>query len=117
MKKFATALAVLAVGGCATIVRGTDEQVQFMSEPSGASVQTSIGLSCPITPCTIPIPRKHEFVATFHLPDHEPQNVAVATRLAGAELLASPATCYLAAWWGWRWMYPTVPPWITLPTQ
>jgi len=83
MKKFATALAVLAVGGCATIVRGTDEQVQFMSEPSGASVQTSIGLSCPITPCTIPIPRKHEFVATFHLPDHEPQNVAVATRLAG----------------------------------
>ena len=45
MKKFAMVLAVLAVGGCATIVRGTDEQVQFMSEPSGASVQTSIGLA------------------------------------------------------------------------
>ena len=43
MKSIVIVLAALATGGCATIVRGTDEPVQFISEPAGAAVNTSIG--------------------------------------------------------------------------
>ncbi len=47
-------------------------------------MKTSAGHVCAATPCTIEIPRKTEFIATFELPGYEPKQVSVATRLAGA---------------------------------
>ncbi|MCP8938973.1 translation initiation factor 2 [Alsobacter sp. SYSU M60028] len=73
----------LALAGCATVTRGTTNQVTFTSEPSGAEVKTSIGHGC-TTPCTIEVPRKSEFVATFSLEGYKPAQVPVATRVAGA---------------------------------
>ncbi len=35
----AAAVAVLAVGGCATIVSGGDQKVDFQSDPSEASIK------------------------------------------------------------------------------
>src|SRR3712207_2745830 len=77
------ALAALPLGACATVTRGTTEQVAFQSEPSGAEVTTSTGLSCSATPCSIEIPRKDQFIATFTKPGYRPQQVTVGTQVAG----------------------------------
>lgn len=79
----AVAVLALGLGGCATVTRGMSEQVNFTSEPSGASVRTSTGLHCPATPCTFDIARKTEFTAVFSLPGHVDQSIDVVTEIAG----------------------------------
>jgi hypothetical protein len=76
---------VLAVclGGCASVTRGTTDQVQIVSEPPGADVRTSMGHNCQ-TPCTLQFSRKDEFSVTFSKPGYEPQTIAVGTRIAGS---------------------------------
>jgi len=59
------------------------EQVNFTSEPSGAAVRTSIGLTCPATPCTFDISRKSAFTAVFSMPGYADQEINVTTDLAG----------------------------------
>ncbi len=77
------ALAAAPLAACATITRGSDEPVQFVSEPAGAEVRTTLGYGCPTTPCTLQIPRKDSFVATFELPGHRSEQVVVSTRVSG----------------------------------
>jgi hypothetical protein len=79
---FVTAAALL-VAACATVTRGTTNQIQIMSEPSGASVRTSLNQTC-TTPCTLTVGRKDEFSITVSLPGYVDQIVEVKTRLAGA---------------------------------
>ena len=79
---FACAVA-LALGGCATVTRGTDDQVQINSDPQGATVQTSLSQQC-LTPCTLKVGRKDEFSVTISKPGYTPQTVFVGTKLAGA---------------------------------
>ena len=76
-------LAGLALAGCATVTRGTSNQVQIVSEPSGATARTSLGHQC-VTPCTLQVGRKDEFAVVFTMPGHEDQTVNVRTQLAGA---------------------------------
>lgn len=85
MKHELASLPVIAVlmAGCATVTRGTTEQVTFTSEPAGAAVETTSGLRCAATPCTFDIARKSEFSATFLLPGYEEQKVDVVAELAG----------------------------------
>jgi hypothetical protein len=45
-------------------------------------VRTTSGLVC-ITPCSLPVGRKDEFVATFTKPGYEPVSVPVVTRIGG----------------------------------
>ena len=73
----------LAVSGCATVTRGTTEQVQITSEPSGADVRTSMGPTC-ITPCTLQVSRKDEFTVTVSKPGFVEENVPVRTQVAGS---------------------------------
>lgn len=73
----------LSVSACGTVTRGSNEDVTFNSDPPGAKVQTSTGLVCQATPCTFPISRKQEFVATFELPGHLSQQIAVKTEVSG----------------------------------
>ena len=79
---FACAVA-LALSGCATVTRGTDDQVQINSDPQGATVQTSLSQQC-MTPCTLKIGRKDEFSVTIAKPGYAPQTVFVGTKLASA---------------------------------
>ena len=74
---------MLGLGGCATIVRGSDETVQMNSEPAGAQVRTDVGLSCPATPCEIKVPRKSEFTATFVKEGFKDQRQFVAAKFSG----------------------------------
>ncbi len=70
-------------GGCATVTRGTTNNVGFNSQPSQAEMRTSNGLGC-ITPCSLVVKRNEEFVATFTKPGYQAKQVEVKTQLAGA---------------------------------
>src|SRR5262245_29763899 len=102
----------LTLTGCATVTRGTTEQIQFDSKPVGAEVRTVMlpvcdeecaerqsatqdvgtravqpgkresGPSC-VTPCTVTIDRARVMLATFSKPGYEPQTVRVTPQVAG----------------------------------
>lgn len=82
-KPFIICLAGVSLAGCATVTRGTTNQVQIVSEPSGASVRTSMGHQC-VTPCTISVSRKDEFVVSYSMPGYEDAQVQVKTGIAGS---------------------------------
>ncbi len=88
MKPFLAALTALSLGACATAIRGTTEDVALTSQPSGAAVRLSTGMTCE-TPCTLKVDRKQEFVASFSKPGYEPQDIPVGTRVAGSGVAAS----------------------------
>src|SRR5690349_19633732 len=76
-------VAAFMLGGCATVMRGTTEQIQIVSSPPGATVAASIGNSC-TTPCTMEVSRKSEFILTITKEGIEPATVSVTTRLSGS---------------------------------
>lgn len=88
MKPFLAALTALCLGACATVVRGTSEDVSITSEPAGAAVKLSTGVTCE-TPCALKIERKQEFVAAFAKPGYAPQEIPVGTRVAGSGVATS----------------------------
>jgi len=53
-----------ALGGCATITRGTTTKFTISSTPPAAQASTSNGFYCASTPCTIRMPRKDAFTVT-----------------------------------------------------
>jgi hypothetical protein len=83
MRNLVTLALAALCAGCASITRGTTDQVQIISVPDGADVHTSMGPTC-TTPCTLTFGRKDEFSVTVSKPGYEPQTVPVETRVAGA---------------------------------
>jgi len=75
--------AVGALGGCATITRGTTDQVTVNSDPPGAHAVFSEGHTCPATPCTFEVNRKSEFIVSFSKDGYQPQQIAVGTKIEG----------------------------------
>jgi uncharacterized protein YcfL len=80
---FLVCIGAIALAGCATVTRGTTNQMQIVSEPTGVTARTSLGHQCS-TPCTLQVNRKDEFSVTFNMPGYEEQIVVVKTQLAGA---------------------------------
>ncbi len=76
-------LVVCTLGGCASVIRGGDEQVAFVSNPPGAGLALSNGLACPQTPCDLKISRKDDFTATFSKPGYRPESVRVVSHVSG----------------------------------
>lgn len=68
------------LAGCATITRGTTENVTLNSEPAGATARTSVGLVCDATPCTFEMARKQDFAVVFTKPGYREETVVVATQ-------------------------------------
>src|ERR1700743_69942 len=68
-------------GGCASVTRGTTDQVQILSEPPGAEVHTSMGQVC-TSPCTRQFNRKDEFTVTASKPGYHSAQMPVGTRVA-----------------------------------
>ncbi len=85
MRLVAAGLAVMAVGlsGCATLRRGSTDQLPVISDPPGATVTTSLGLGC-TTPCTLAVNRDAVFTATVSKAGFESRTVAVTTRIAAS---------------------------------
>ncbi|MGH9457168.1 MAG: PEGA domain-containing protein [Thermoanaerobaculia bacterium] len=82
----AVALSLCALGlatGCATITRGTTDLLVVESEPAGAEVRLSTGLTG-TTPCTFRVSRKGGFVVKITKPGYETVEVQVSSKPAGA---------------------------------
>ena len=69
---------------CATSQQGTEQMVSFSSIPNGATVKTSHGFSCSITPCKIKLPRNKSFEATVSKPGFTTEVVKVDSLPSGA---------------------------------
>ena len=73
---------VVLISGCATITRGTKEVLVVNSEPSGATVTTSVGLAGK-TPASFKVSRKGGFVVTIEKAGYETAQVQVSSEVAG----------------------------------
>jgi hypothetical protein len=71
------------LSACATVTRGSREAWVAESDPPGARVETTNGFSCATTPCSIRMPRRSEFTATFTKDGYRPVQVSVGHQLAG----------------------------------
>lgn len=85
MFRIALALAAtLALTSCATITRGTTDTFTVNTVPSGARVETSLGLTCSSTPCTFPdVRRNAEFTVTITKDGYQTWTGSVTHRTAG----------------------------------
>ncbi len=88
MRFMVIAALMLAVGGCATLSRGTTDEVSVISDPDGAQVTTSFGSRC-TTPCALAVSRDQVFSLSVQKAGYEGQKVDVVTRLSGAGLAAA----------------------------
>ncbi len=69
--------------GCATVTRGTTEQITINSEPTGATVRLSNGFTG-ITPAVFTVPRKGDIIATISKEGYETTTVTLTPHVAGA---------------------------------
>ncbi len=76
------ATAACVLGGCATVVRGTNQDFIIDSEPGATAVTLSNGMAC-VTPCKLHLKRKHEFTASFAKEGYEPAEVSVESKFSG----------------------------------
>jgi hypothetical protein len=73
---------IALLSGCASITRGTTDQFQINSNPSGATARTTIGHVC-VTPCSLQVNRKDEFSVTISRAGFHSTEVVVQTRVGG----------------------------------
>ncbi len=84
MKKLFVVALLAPLAACATITRGTTQAFTVETEPNGASVSTSNGLTCPSTPCTFArVPRESEFTVTITKPGYRTATHSVTHQTAG----------------------------------
>ena len=74
----------LALGGCATVTRGSSDTWSVNTEPSGAAVRTTNQFACDSTPCTFKMARKSEFDVTITKPGYKTWTGHVTHHVAGA---------------------------------
>jgi hypothetical protein len=67
--------ALLASGGCATVVRGSYQVVHASSEPPGATAR--VGAASCTTPCSLRLPRNRSYVLEVEKPGFEPQSTPI----------------------------------------
>jgi hypothetical protein len=87
MKRLILACAIIAsgpaLGGCATIVHGVNQDVAFRSDPAGATIRLAQGGTC-VTPCEIEMRRGRDSMVTYTMEGFEPASVYVQSKLNGA---------------------------------
>ena len=76
------AIIIILCSGCATVTKGTTQDYQIETEPSGASVTLSTGETC-TTPCTIVKKRKAEFNVSIKKESFHPYEMMISHRISG----------------------------------
>lgn len=71
------------LASCATITRGTEDVLVVESDPSGATVTLSNGMTGS-TPTSFSLPRKHSVIILLELEGYENSEVRVTPRVSGA---------------------------------
>ena len=74
---------VLTLGGCATVLNGTNVDYAAESKPEGATVKFSNGASC-TTPCKLEPRRKDDLRADITLEGYKPTYVLIQSKLGGS---------------------------------
>lgn len=77
------AAVALGVSGCATITRGTTEEVRVEVDPPDATITTSTGMGCKGIPCKLSVSRKTSFTVTASKPGYKDESVFVDTVFSG----------------------------------
>ncbi len=76
-------LAGVPLGGCATVLNGTSQDLAFNSQPDGAVVALNTGENC-TTPCTINMKRGDDAEVRINKPGYQPVSVYIQSRLGGS---------------------------------
>ena len=84
----AVALSFVVLAGCATITRGSEDVLVIKTDPSGAKVETSEGLTCSSTPCVLKVKRRSDFVVTIKKKGCKTHEVLVTNEIANQGGLA-----------------------------
>ncbi|MCZ8368414.1 MAG: hypothetical protein O9293_00370 [Porphyrobacter sp.] len=77
------AVAGASLGGCATVMNGTNIDYMTQTDPTGADIVFLNGLKC-TSPCTIELKRGADTRIDITKPGYEPVYVLVQSRLAGS---------------------------------
>ena len=86
MKRFAVAAlaaASIGLGGCATIINGTHQSYEAVTQPDGASLAFSNGMTC-TSPCKLEQRRKDDLRVDITLAGYNPTYVLIQSKLGGA---------------------------------
>jgi len=86
MRIIPLALLLVYPVGCATIIRGTKQQVSVNTNPVGASIQFSNGQSC-VSPCSIEAPRDASLLVTVTKNGCQTQTATMVPTLAGGGVI------------------------------
>ena len=76
---------ITALTGCATVVRGSSEEVTINSVPIGAKVSISSGQSC-VTPCVLELKRKGDKIVTFSKEGYEDLTTSLTSSIDGGSV-------------------------------
>ena len=79
----ALSVSALGLGGCATVMNGTSQPVEFRSDPTGAEVELVTGLKCE-TPCEYSLKRGDDSVVTFTKEGYKSETIYIQSRTGGA---------------------------------
>jgi hypothetical protein len=85
MRKLGIVALAAVLGGCASVTRGTTENISIMSTPSGAEA-TITGLDVPtacMTPCAITAKRNADITVAFAKPGYQPEVVQLTKEIPG----------------------------------
>jgi hypothetical protein len=75
----------VALGGCASVTRGTTENISIASTPSGAQADI-VGLEVPtscVTPCVVQAKRSADITITINKEGYEPQVIPLTKDISG----------------------------------
>lgn len=78
-----TTVMLFTLSGCATVTRGTEEALVVESEPSGADVRLSNGMTG-TTPTSFKVKRKENLVVTVSKRGYQTATINVTSQVAGA---------------------------------
>lgn len=75
-------LVSILLTNCATVTRGSSQAFTVTSQPNGAEVRFSSGLTCS-TPCTLTMKRRPGFTVTVSKEGYETQTASVVSQISG----------------------------------
>lgn len=88
MRHALTLFGALALAGCATLDHGTLDEVAVVTDPPGATVDSSTGVLC-TSPCRVSGPRRDSFVLTISKPGFATQQVTSDAKPDAAAIAAA----------------------------
>jgi hypothetical protein len=82
IRRLAVISAALAVGSCATVFNGTQQELGFSSSPTGAKVSVN-GQSLGVTPLVADLKRKNNHIVRIELEGFQPYETTLTRKVSG----------------------------------